>query len=296
MSRTNHKSDDFSPFRERMHEIIYEADTPMGKNFDIVLLIFILSSVVVVMLDSVESLYSQYHRIFIALEWVFTIFFTIEYIMRIYTVHRPWKYIFSYYGMIDLLATVPTYLSFFLAGSQSLVVIRILRILRIFRIFKLASYMRQGHIIMRSLNASKEKIFVFMLFVLLMVTILGSIMYLIEGGANDNFDSIPRSVYWAIVTLTTVGYGDISPVTPFGQLIASMIMMLGYSIIAVPTGIITAETIREHKTNAKPPKILTAEKMSSQACRFCCKEGHDKDAVHCKFCGERLNPESLENE
>ena len=265
--------------KEFLHELIFEADTRSGKIFDIALLIMIFTSVVVVMLESVEEgIGGKYHDLFYALEWVFTIFFTIEYIFRVYCVYRPIRYVTSFFGIIDLLALLPTYISFFIAGSQSLMVIRALRLLRVFRIFKMLNFLNQSDLILNALKASRAKIAVFMFSIVLLVCIFGSLMYLIEGAANETFDSIPRSVYWAIVTLTTVGYGDISPITSFGQFVASCVMIMGYAIIAVPTGIVSAEIIRSD-----------TKVQSTQACRFCAREGHDSNALFCKYCGERLN-------
>jgi len=275
------KKKDFSPFRERLHEIIFEADTREGKLFDVVLLIAILASVIIVIIESVPSYNEKYGQLFSILEWVFTIFFTIEYATRLYSVYRPMKYAKSFFGIIDLMSILPTYLSLIFAGTQSLMIIRGLRLLRVFRIFKLANFLSQGQVIMVALKASRAKIFVFVVFILIMVSIFGSIMYLVEGSSNEKFDSIPRSIYWAIVTLTTVGYGDISPDTPFGQAIAAIIMISGYAIIAVPTGIVTAEAM-QHAQNLKDKNVTT------QACRYCSKEGHDEDADYCKYCGEAL--------
>ncbi len=268
------------PRKEKIHEIIFEADTPAGKFFDVTLMILIILSVIVVMLESVDSLEDKYGKIFFALEWFFTICFTIEYGLRLYCVYRPRKYALSFFGIVDLLSIIPTYLSLLISGTQYLIVIRALRLLRIFRIFKLVQFLREGNIIVRALLASRAKILVFMLFILLMVTILGSIMYLVEAGANEQFDSIPRSIYWAIVTLTTVGYGDISPTTDFGQFLAAFVMLLGYAVIAVPTGIVSAAMMQE-RTNKPPP-------ANTKSCRYCSKEGHDEDATHCKYCGEVL--------
>lgn len=275
------------PLKERIHEIIFEADTPTGKFFDLALLVMIAASIVVVMLESVHSINVQYKQWFSILEWVFTIFFTIEYGLRVFCVYKPWKYVFSFYGMIDLLAILPAYLGLFIAGAQSFVIIRALRIMRVFRILKLGHFMSEGTVIVRALQASRAKITVFIVFVLLMVSIIGSIMYLVEGGPKSAFSSIPRSVYWAIVTLTTVGYGDISPVTPLGQFLASVVMIIGYAVIAVPTGIVSAELIQESQA---------ASKITTQACRHCSKEGHDADADFCKYCGERLDEPSKNEE
>ncbi len=277
---------DFGYGRERLHEIIFETETRAGKTFDIILMIFILVSVAIVMMESVPSLDKKYHDEFLILEWAFTAFFTVEYILRLYCVHRPMKYATSFFGVIDLLAIIPTYIEFFIPGGHVAVVVRALRLLRVFRIFRLVSFVRQGLVISKALRASLPKISVFLFGILILVCILGSIMYLVEGSVNPTFDSIPRSVYWAIVTLTTVGYGDIAPITPFGQFLASMVMIMGYSIIAVPTGIITAESLKEAKKNI--------DYVTTVSCRYCLKEGHMDDALYCKYCGEKLNPDVLE--
>lgn len=274
-----------NPKKEKIHRIIFGAETPTGKLFDIILMITILLSVMVVMLESVDTLEQKFGRLFVVLEWIFTIFFTIEYGLRLYCVYNPKKYALSFYGIIDLLAIIPTYLSLIISGSQYLIVIRALRLLRIFRIFKLVKFLNEGDTIVRALINSRAKIAVFILFILLLVTILGSIMYLVEGGFNDEFDSIPRSIYWAIVTLTTVGYGDISPHTNFGQFIAAFVMLLGYAVLAVPTGIVSAEMVQATK---KKKSKLKKVAISNVACRYCSMDGHDPDAVHCKYCGELL--------
>ncbi len=277
---------ELSPLREKIHEIIFEADTPTGKVFDVILLIAIVASLIVVMLESVEAINIKYHDLFFALEWVFTIFFTIEYGLRLYSVKKPLKYALSFFGIIDLLAILPAFLDLFIAGTHYLIVIRTLRILRVFRIFKLTKFLKESSLIMNALRASQAKITVFMVFVLLMVTIVGSIMYLIEGGTEGSgFTSIPRSIYWAIVTLTTVGYGDIAPRTEIGQFLAAVVMIMGYAVIAVPTGIVSAEMVN----TASDPDNHKFDEISTQACRSCSKEGHDIDAVFCKFCGDELN-------
>jgi len=283
--------EDLSPLKERLHEIMFEADTKEGKLFDIVLIAAIIISVLVVLIESVPSIHNNptYHDPLYAIEWVLTIFFTIEYLLRIYIVFSPRKYMTSFFGIIDLLAILPTYLSIFVPNTSSLMVIRALRLLRVFRIFKLASFMKEGRTITKALKASRAKLTVFLVFVLLMVTIIGSIMYLVEGTKNaEQFSSIPESIYWAIVTLTTVGYGDISPVTPFGQFLAAIVMILGYAVIAVPTGIVSAEIVNGDNNT---PEIST----NTQACRNCSEEGHEDDAVYCKYCGYILN-EELEEE
>ena len=263
--------------RERLHQIIFEADTKAGKRFDIWLIIFILLSVFGVMLSSVSSIDKQYGYILHNLEWFFTFLFTIEYMLRIYSVQKPWKYIFSFMGIVDFLAIIPTYLVFIYAPIGVLVDIRILRLLRIFRVFKLSSYLRGAYTMQIALRSSRPKIIVFLLSVVLLVVLLGTLMYVVEGQQNG-FDNIPKSIYWSVVTLTTVGYGDVVPVTALGKLIASIIMIMGYGIIAVPTGIVSADMARKSSKN-----------LSTQACRYCSKEGHDLDATHCKFCGKQLN-------
>lgn len=266
------------PFKEKLHEIIFEADTPVGRAFDITLLVAILASLIVVMLESVESISREYHDYFFWAEWFFTILFTIEYLFRIYIVYRPSKYIFSFFGIIDFLAIVPAYLSLFISGSQYLLVIRGLRLIRVFRIFKLGHFLTEGQVITKALKASRAKITIFLTFISLVTVIIGALMYLIEGGTNSNFSSIPRGIYWAIVTLTTVGYGDITPITTLGQMLSAVVMILGYAVLAVPTGIVSAEMIREERS-----------KTNTQACRFCGHEGHEDDAKYCKYCGEILN-------
>jgi len=265
------------PWRNRLHDIIYESNTTAGKVFDVALLAIIILSIAVVMLDSIKSINRQYSHLFDVLEWTFTILFTLEYILRLISIQKPWRYVFSFLGIIDLLAIIPSYLSIFFAGAQSLLVFRALRFLRVFRIFKLTHFLSEMKFLKTAIVGSLKKISIFMLVVLSMVIILGSIMYLVEGGKNG-FDSIPDSIYWAIVTITTVGYGDISPVTSLGKFIASVIMLLGYGIIAVPTGIITTEMAL----------AVRSRKEGHETCSGCGKEGHDRDAVFCKYCGTIL--------
>ncbi len=272
--------------KEKIHEVIFEADTYYGKLFDVALLIVILASILVVMLESVETYRSSFLEVFQTLEWTFTIIFTIEYLLRLYCVYRPLRYATSFYGIVDLLAILPTYLALFISGTQYFIIIRGLRLLRVFRIFKLGHFMVEGRILTAAVAASRAKITVFMIFVLLMITIIGALMYLVEGGQNDDFSSIPRSMYWAVVTLTTVGYGDITPQTNLGQFLSAAVMILGYTVLAVPTGIVSAEIISSERERSKMG--------NTQACRFCGKEGHDNDAAYCKYCGERLHPEKDE--
>ncbi len=263
--------------RDYWYEVIFEADTREGKVFDLLLLVVIIISVILVMIESVPHIRSGYQRQLRIAEWAITGIFTLEYLVRVIVVRKPWKYIFSFYGIIDFLAVIPTYLSLVMVGSHSLIVIRVLRLLRVFRILKLTRYTSASRTLSRALWASREKIGVFIFFVVTLVIIIGTLMYLIEG-ENGGFKSIPLSIYWAVVTLTTVGYGDISPVTPTGQFLASVVMILGYAIIAVPTGIVTAEMINP-----------SASKDSTQVCPNCLYDKHDNDAVHCKKCGAKLN-------
>ena len=265
-----------SGWRARTHEIIYEADTPEGKAFDVALIFTILLSVGVVMLESTAEARARHGSALRAAEWAFTILFTIEYGVRLWCVRRPLRYATSFFGVVDLLAILPTYASLLFPGAQALLVIRTLRILRVFRVLKLAHYVAEIEVLMRALRASARKIFVFVFTVMTLVAILGSLMYLIEGPENG-FTSIPRGAYWAIVTLTTVGYGDISPQTSAGQAMASMIMILGYGMIAIPTGIVTVELSASARRG-----------VSGQACPDCGGEGHAPDAVHCKHCGAKL--------
>jgi len=265
-----------SPWRRKLYEVIFEADTPAGKAFDIILILSIVLSVAVVMLDSVSFFRERHGTFLYATEWFFTILFTAEYVLRLFCVGRPLLYATSFFGVVDLLAIIPTYLSFLVPGSQYLLVIRTLRVLRIFRVLKLVQYIDEAQYLMQALKASRRKITIFLFTVLNIVVIVGALMYVIEG-VEHGFTSIPRSIYWAVVTLTTVGYGDISPYTNIGQTLAALVMILGYSIIAVPTGIVTAEL-----TFGRDRKITT------QACSECSAEGHDSDAVHCKYCGAKL--------
>ena len=263
--------------RRRLHEVIFEADTPAGKAFDVALLAAILLSVLVVMLESVVAYRVAYGAELRALEWIFTSLFTAEYLLRLYSVARPLAYVRSFFGLVDLLSILPTYLSLFFVGAHSLLVIRAIRLLRIFRILKLAHYLGEANVLRQALYASRPKITVFLIAVLNIACIMGALMYLIEGEASG-FNNIPVSMYWAIVTMTTVGFGDIAPKTPPGQFLAAILMLMGYGIIAVPTGIVGAEIARAGRS--KP--------VSNQACPVCSAEGHDSDAAHCKYCGGKL--------
>lgn len=266
-------------WKQQIHEIIYEADTSEGKFFDVVLLIAIIASVLLVMLESIENFDNKYHTFLNISEWIITILFSIEYILRVISIKKPFKYIFSFYGIIDLLSTIPKYLSLFLIGTHHLAALRALRLLRVFRILKLARYIGASNRLLLALKASRAKIAVFLLFVVIVCIILGTIMYMVEGEENG-FTNIPKSVYWAIVTLTTVGYGDIAPHTPVGQFIASIIMILGYSIIAIPTGIVSSEIT----------KATTNIDTNTQSCPNCLKYNHKEKATFCYNCGSILNP------
>ena len=272
-------------WKTKLHEVIYEADTPAGKLFDVILLILILLSIVLVMLESVSDFARDHGRFLNISEWIITILFTFEYFARIISIRKPTQYIFSFYGIIDFLSTIPMYLSFFIVGSQSFIAFRALRLMRVFRILKLTRFIGESNNIVRALKASRIKIGVFILFILILCTILGSVMYLIETDKESGFTSIPTSIYWAIVTLTTVGYGDISPITPLGQFIASIIMIMGYGIIAVPTGIVTAELATMDKDDIH---------LNTQSCPNCATEGHRDGAEYCFNCGESLNPEETD--
>ncbi|TGV00829.1 ion transporter [Flavivirga rizhaonensis] len=273
-------------WKTKLHDIIYEAETPAGKLFDVVLLITIITSIILVMLESVNSIDIKYHNFLNISEWIITILFSIEYIARIITVKKPFKYITSFYGIIDLLSTVPKYISLIFGGVHALAALRALRLLRIFRILKLARYLGASNNLVNALKASRAKISVFLFAVLIIAIILGTIMYLIEGEENG-FSNIPKSVYWCIVTLTTVGFGDIAPQTPLGQFIASLVMILGYGIIAVPTGIVSAEysTQKKSKKESKNQKVH----LNSLSCVNCMAEKHKDGAQFCYKCGHNLH-------
>ena len=273
-------------WRNKLQEIIYEADTPLGKWFDILLFILIIISVLLVMLESVKWIDATYHQTLFVLEWIITIFFTIEFIARIVTIKKPLSYVFSFYGIIDFLSTIPLYLSYIVAGSQALLAVRAFRLLRVFRILKLVQFLGEASQLKKALKASRAKITVFLFTVLIVSVMLGTVMYLIEG-EEAGFTSIPTSIYWTIVTLTTVGYGDIAPITPQGQLIATIIMLLGYGIIAVPTGIVTVEMGKtaNAKSSSGDQHFIH---VNTQACPACSKEGHRDDAEFCFNCGSKL--------
>lgn len=274
-------------WRVKLHEIIYEADTPEGKLFDVILLFAIIASIVFVMLESIKEFDVRYHNFLDIAEWVITIIFSIEYILRIIAVKKPFKYIFSFYGIVDFLSTIPKYISLIFVGTQVFIALRALRLLRVFRILKLARYLGASNMLANSLKASRAKIAVFLFSVFIVSIIFGTLMYLVEGEASG-FTSIPVSVYWCIVTLTTVGFGDITPVTPLGQFIASFIMILGYGIIAVPTGIVSAEYVSQNRDKVSNPPSPTAVDLNTEACPNCSVERHKDGAKYCYSCGHLL--------
>jgi len=279
-----------SAWRRKVHEIIYEADTPAGKFFDILLLVVIIISVILVLLESVPSLGSKYADEFILAEWIITIFFTIEYVLRIVSINKPSKYIFSFYGIIDFLSTVPMYLTFLLPGGyNALLAVRSLRLLRVFRILKITRFIGEADKLTKAIKSSLPKILVFLFAVIVISIIMGTVMYLVEG-PESGFVSIPVSIYWCIVTLTTVGFGDIAPVTPLGQFLASIIMIMGYGIIAVPTGIVSAEyTSGKNRDSASDPKSNPQYRhVNTQVCQNCHAKKHQDGADYCHKCGYSL--------
>lgn len=272
--------------RARLYRIIFGTDTPAGQGFDIILIYVILASVLLVMLDSVAAFSNPYSDIFFRLEWFFTILFTLEYLVRIYCSPKPLRYMTSFFGIVDLLSILPSYLAFFITNANFLLIIRLFRVLRVFRVLKLIRYLSEANVLLRSMKMARRKIFVFFFSVIILTSIFGSLMFILEGPDNG-FTSIPKSIYWAIVTITTVGYGDITPHTTFGQAIAALAMLMGYAIIAVPTGIITAElSLEMHRTR---------QQIQCPQCQYF---GHDSDARHCLKCGAALaaacNDESAE--
>ncbi|MEM9284114.1 MAG: ion transporter [Verrucomicrobiota bacterium] len=266
--------------RDRIWRIIFQSDTPAAKAFDVILMWAIGISVVIVMLESVETINAKYRRFFLIVEWVFTILFTIEYFTRICVVRKKRKYIFSFYGIIDLISILPTYLTIIFSGTHYLMIVRVLRLLRVFRVLKMGRHMGEANHLFNALRSSWPKISVFLFCVIAVTMILGTLMFVVEGliANNPGFNNVPQSIYWAIVTISTVGYGDVTPITVVGKLIATVIILIGYGIIAVPTGIVTAEL------NARFAQI----RMDNRVCEECGLEGHDPKAVYCKSCGYKL--------
>lgn len=267
-------------FRDKVHEIIFEADTPAGKAFDVALLALILLSVIIVSLETVDTYDQRFGWLFSKLEWILTVIFTLEYLLRIYSIKKPWRYISSFYGVVDLVSILPGYIGLFFPTGHYFMTIRALRLLRVFRILKLGNYLFESSILASALIASRRKITVFLATVVIAVLIMGSMMYLIEAGADSGFTSIPKSVYWAVVTVTTVGYGDIAPATPLGQFVSAILMIIGYGVLAVPTGIVSVELAQAQSQHDS--------KINTISCPECSREGHDSDAIHCKYCGGKL--------
>lgn len=263
--------------KEKLNSIIFGSDTPAGKMFDVVLFITILLSVIIIILESMHFFPDSMRTVLRVLEWVFTAVFTFEYLARVYCMERPRTYIFSFWGIIDLLATLPSYMGIFFAGAQSLMAIRIFRLLRIFRIFKLFSFLNEGNLLLMSLKQSKHKIIIFFLFALILVISIGTVMYIVENGKNPNgFEDIPNSIYWAIVTMTTVGYGDIAPCTSVGRFLSALIMLLGYTVLAVPTGIFSVSLMNEDK------------KRRTKVCPHCQEHTQNPEAKFCSHCGKKF--------
>ena len=287
MAKTDPAPETFAPWRVRLHEVIFEADDRAGKLFDTALIIAILASVLVVILDSVQTMPRWTDTLFLVLEWLFTLLFTVEYVLRIISVRKPWGYIFSFYGIVDLLSILPTYLGLFIPNAHELMVIRLLRLLRIFRVFKLVQFLGEAEALRHAFYSSRHKIAVFLTAVLIIVTIMAALMHVVEYNAgNKDFSSLPQSMYWAIVTITTVGYGDVTPITVLGKLLSAMMMLIGYSMIIVPAGILSAEIVVETQRHAK--------RSTTQHCPSCSRDSHEYDAIYCKFCGEELNPQDNE--
>ncbi|MCH8887190.1 MAG: ion transporter [SAR324 cluster bacterium] len=278
MPRKSHEPHPVAPWRQNIFRVIFEMDTPLGRAFDVALIWAILLSLLVVILDSVATIRERFPVLLDGMEWFFTGIFTLEFLARLICVRRPLRYVISPFGVIDVLAILPTYLGLIYGGAQTLLVIRTLRLLRIFRVFKLTQYLSEADVLVAALRGSRRKIMIFLLFVLSLAVIMGSLMYLIEG-EEGGFTSIPRGMYWAIVTMTTVGYGDIAPHTAAGQVLAGMLMILGYAIIAVPTGIVSVEMAQAQRDSSQ---------NQDRACHGCGTQGHDADAVYCKYCGAEI--------
>lgn len=284
--------------KKKLYIIIFESDTPLGKTFDVALMWCIILSILLIFVESMQGIPAVVKPFMVWAEYLFTAFFTIEYLTRLYCAPKPKEYAFSFFGIVDLLATLPFYISWIFGGARYLMIIRTFRLIRVFRVFKLFSFLNEGNILLRSLILSSRKIMVFFLFVVIIVISIGTIMYMIEGDLPDSsFHNIPESIYWAIVTLTTVGYGDITPATPLGQFLSAVVMLLGYTIMAVPTGIVSATMIKESGTSKVSDDNENlddeiVEEMSAEEdiriCRNCGRGGHDQEAIFCKYCGERL--------
>ncbi|MEP2969159.1 ion transporter [Nonlabens ulvanivorans] len=285
-----HNTTSAPAWKRKIHEIIYEADTPAGKWFDVILLVLIVISLILVMLESIPGLGEKYAITFITAEWIVTIFFTIEYILRVISINKPTKYIFSFYGIIDFLSTIPLYLTFFFGGFSALLAVRSLRLLRVFRILKVTRYIGEADKLSKAIKSSGPKIAVFLFAVMVVSIIFGTLMYLVEG-PEHGFDSIPKSIYWCIVTLTTVGFGDIAPETPLGQFLATLIMIMGYGIIAVPSGIVSAEYAQDLKSKSDNlgSESPNYRHVNTQVCQNCLAKKHQDAAQFCHKCGYPLH-------
>ncbi|MDF3031618.1 MAG: ion transporter [Moraxellaceae bacterium] len=264
------------PDKALVHRIVFGTDTPAGRRFDKILIVIILVSVLIAIVDSAWAAPPLLERFFFLLEWGFTAMFTVEYLLRLWSSPRPWRYATSFFGIVDLLATLPTYLAFFLPGASMLLVIRLVRVLRIFRVFKLLQYVDDANFLIGSLAASRQKILVFFSAILVAATVFGALLYVVEG-PQHGFTSIPKAIYWAVITITTVGYGDLTPQTPIGQAIATVVMIVGYSVLAVPTGIVTSEMLNQLQT-----------RRAGRSCPGCHASGHESDALYCRHCGTAL--------
>ncbi len=265
--------------KERLHSVIFKSDSPEGRRFDQIITWVIVISVLSVIFETVSEFHKTYWWIFFVLEWVVTVIFTVEYILRLYCAKNPLRYATSFFGIVDLLAIIPSYLGFLFIGMQHLIIIRALRLLRVFRIFKMGHFVSEGEVIVNALKASMTKIYVFVSFIVLLAMIIGSLMYIVEGGFNEKLNNIPKGIYWAIVTLTTVGYGDVTPISAFGKFLATIVMIMGYGVIAVPTGIVTAEI---------SGRVMNLKEVFTKICQECGQSEHHNGAEFCHKCGEAL--------
>jgi voltage-gated potassium channel len=265
--------------KEQLHTIIFKSETPEGRRFDTIITWIILASIIAVMFETVTEFHRTYWWILHVAEWIFTLIFTTEYILRLYCARNPIRYATSFFGIVDLLAIIPSYLGIFFLGFENLMMVRALRLLRVFRIFKMGHFVSEGEIIVNALKASRTKIYVFVSFVVLMSMIIGSVLYIVEGAVNPNLNNIPKGIYWAIVTLTTVGYGDVTPITTFGKFLSTIVMIMGYGVIAVPTGIVTAEI---------SGRVMNMKEVISRNCDNCGQSEHHKESIFCHKCGENL--------
>lgn len=271
--------------KNKIYSIIFGSDTPMGKRFDVILMIAIVVSILIVTCDSLFQNHIWVMRSFVILEYILTLFFTAEYLLRLYCSPKPKAYVLSFFGIIDLISILPMYLGLFIHSARFMIVLRAFRLIRIFRIFKLFAFLEEGYLLLESIKASFRKISIFFLFVVIIVICLGTVMYMVEHGQPDSpFTDIPTSIYWAVVTMTTVGYGDITPATEWGRFFSALVMLIGYTVIAVPTGIVTASMVQ------------ASHDAASRVCPNCGRSGHDPEATHCKYCGSTLEPPLRDND